>query len=380
MGAPGWHDEDYPALRDAPPWLMEEMILNEPAIAEACVGSPGIDAVAETLAEAIEAGGTVAVVGCGTSHHAARGIAAQLDDALGHRGVRPIAPKAMDAITEPPTSGLVIGVSHEGATRATILALEEAREAGCATALITARADSPATRSADQVIVTPTADASWCHTVGYLAPLVVGATLAGRIAGKPVDAGVVREHIARCVALRPSAVALANGYGDCSRFCVVGAGIDEISADELVLKIEEGVRVPAAERELETFLHGHLAACDETTGLIVIASEHRGRARRTDRGRLLLRAARRVGMRCGAIFVPAVESVWGRELTDAGRMALPHEPKLLPSSSALLASAIALQLLTLELAHVRGTYPDLIRRELEPWREAAAIVEGDTAW
>jgi len=380
MSAPAWHGDDYPELRESPPWLTEEMILNEPAFAEASATASGIDAVAETLGEAVEAGGTVAVVGCGTSHHAARAIAAQIDDALGHRGVRPIAPKAMDALTEPPTSGLVIGVSHEGSTRATILALEEAREAGCATALITANESGPATRSADQVIVTPTLDTSWCHTVGYLSPLVVGAALAGRVAGKPTDPAAVREHIAHCIELRPTAVALANGFADCSRFCVVGAGIDEISADELVLKIEEGVRLPAATRELETFLHGHLAACDDSAGLIVIASDHRGRARRTDRGRLLLRAARRVGMRCGAILVPAVESVWGRELTDAGRIPIPHEPRLLPSSSALIASAIALQLLTLELAHVRGTYPDLIRRELEPWREAAAIVEGDTAW
>jgi glucosamine--fructose-6-phosphate aminotransferase (isomerizing) len=356
------------------------MILNEPAIAAACIDAVGIDAVEETLRDALEAGGRVTVVGCGTSHHAARSIAAQLDEARGHRGVRPQAPKALDVVTEPPTDGLVIGVSHEGETRATMLALHAAREAGCATALITARPESSLTRTVDQVVVTPTVDAGWCHTVGYLSPLVVGAVLAGRVAGKPVSADVVRDHVARCVAERPAAVAMAAGFDGCDRFCVVGAGIDEISADELVLKIEEGVRVPASERELETFLHGHLAACDDRTGLVVIASEHRGRARRSDRGRLLLRAARRVGIHCGAILVPAVESIWGRELTDAGRIPIPHEAKLPPSSSALIASAIALQLLTLELAHARGVYPDLIRRELEPWREAAAIAEGDVAW
>ena len=40
----------------------------------------------------------------------------------------------------------------------------------------------------------------------------------------------------------------------------------------------------------------------------------------------------------------------------------------------------ALQLLTLELVHARGTYPDLIRREQEAWRDAAAITEGDNVW
>jgi hypothetical protein len=72
--------------------------------------------------------------------------------------------------------------------------------------------------------------------------------------------------------------------------------------------------------------------------------------------------------------------MWGRELTNAGRIALPHASRLLPTTSALTASAIALQLLTLELVHAAGTYPDLIRREEEAWREAAAILEGDDAW
>jgi hypothetical protein len=40
-------------------------------------------------------------------------------------------------------------------------------------------------------------------------------------------------------------------------------------------------------------------------------------------------------------------------------------------TGALLAGALALQLLTLELAHARGTNPDLIRREQEPYRRAA---------
>ena len=85
-------------------------------------------------------------------------------------------------------------------------------------------------------------------------------------------------------------------------------------------------------------------------------------------------------MPCAAIMVPAVESVWGRELTNAGRIMLPHAARLLPTTSALCASAMALQLLTLELVHARGTYPDLIRREQEAWRDAAAITEGDNVW
>ena len=43
----------------------------------------------------------------------------------------------------------------------------------------------------------------------------------------------------------------------------------------------------------------------------------------------------------------------------------------LPEGHPLLAGAIALQLLTLELVHVKGTNPDLIRREQPAYKAAA---------
>ena len=45
-------------------------------------------------------------------------------------------------------------------------------------------------------------------------------------------------------------------------------------------------------------------------------------------------------------------------------------------AGALISAAVALQLLTLELAHAAGTNPDLIRREQRPYREAAAAAGG----
>ena len=41
---------------------------------------------------------------------------------------------------------------------------------------------------------------------------------------------------------------------------------------------------------------------------------------------------------------------------------------------------VALQLLTLELAHLAGSNPDLIRREQRPYREAAAMAETRADW
>ena len=48
--------------------------------------------------------------------------------------------------------------------------------------------------------------------------------------------------------------------------------------------------------------------------------------------------------------------------------------------SALLAGAVSLQLLTLSLAHLVGSNPDLIRREQRAYREAAEVAENRADW
>jgi len=57
------------------------------------------------------------------------------------------------------------------------------------------------------------------------------------------------------------------------------------------------------------------------------------------------------------------------------RIVVPSPAGLPAATGSLLASAPALQLLTLELVHLAGVNPDLIRREEAPYREAAAIAE-----
>jgi hypothetical protein len=51
-----------------------------------------------------------------------------------------------------------------------------------------------------------------------------------------------------------------------------------------------------------------------------------------------------------------------------------------PLAGALLAGAVCLQLLTLELAHLAGSNPDLIRREQRAYREAAAVGSTRSDW
>ena len=62
------------------------------------------------------------------------------------------------------------------------------------------------------------------------------------------------------------AAEIATAFAGVERLIAIGGGYDRISADELVLKVEEGLHLPSAARDLETFLHGHLPACDDKTG------------------------------------------------------------------------------------------------------------------
>ena len=148
-----------------------------------------------------------------------------------------------------------------------------------------------------------------------------------------------------------------------------GSAPTSITARELALKIEEGARIPATALQLETLLHGHLAGCDAgTTALVLFAADprperaaRRAAARRRRRGARDRHPGRRDRRRGRARGLPDAVGRWR------------CRPRRRRVAGALLTGAVALQLLTLELAHLAGAIPDLIRREQRPYREAAAV-------
>ena len=313
---------DMPELRAGPPWAMEEMILAEPGLVAPILASSEALEAAEWIRETE----TVVVTGCGTSEHAAMAGAALL-------GAR--ARDAFEASLDPQAEGVLIAVSHEAGTAATLAAI---RTTDARTILITANPD--AETGADLTIPTPLVDTSWCHTVGYVSPLLALTAIAGA-----ADESTCTRVIEGTLALRPRFRDAAQTLVGCERLIVSGSGVDEITARELALKIEEGLHKPVTPLGLEKVLHGHLPAADHRTGIVVIRA-HPGEAR-DRRAENVLAAADVLGM-------PAV-------LLDG-----------LPAGHPLLAGAIALQLLTLELVHALGTNPDLIRREEEAYKAAAA--------
>jgi glutamine---fructose-6-phosphate transaminase (isomerizing) len=253
--------------------------------------------------------GRIAVVGCGTSFHAAQTSGNGYD--------------ALEFVLHPPEADVLVLVSHEGTTPLTI----EAAEAFAGPKwLVTAKSESPLAALCDEVVVaTPAVEESYCHTASYTAAVATLAALRGEdVAWLP--AAVADELAAERLPV--------SGH---DRWLFVGAGRDWPTAQEAALKLREGVYLAAEAYQLEEVLHGHLAAVDESVRCFVLEGE----------GRAVARAAEAVGalreLGCDATLVPTRHPV---------------------------VDIVRFQLLTVDLAEARGTDPDLIRWDDPRWKRA----------
>jgi fructoselysine-6-P-deglycase FrlB-like protein len=373
-GAPDpWAGSEMPAWRDAPPYAMTEMIAAEPALAERLVrrlaDDPTLGAVTVALEAAAAEGRPIVTTGCGTSEHAAMVAAALLTDALGGATAWPM--QALEVARRPPRDGVLVAVSHEGGTWATNEALRAARAAGSTTALITVSDRSPGAALANHVLATDEQDQSWCHTVGYLSPVLAAAALSGELHDAPLDPVVVRALL-EASGQEATAESVATELAGVARLLIVGSGVDYPAARELALKVEEGARLPASALQLETLRHGHLAAVDERTGLVAVLTDGEEWGETVlERTRAVLRSAAELGMPAAALLAADLGDNVPQALTPAGRLSVPLAGGLSRMANAALGSAIPLQLLAERLARARGRNPDTIGRD-DPRQAAAA--------
>jgi glucosamine--fructose-6-phosphate aminotransferase (isomerizing) len=255
----------------------------------------------------------VLLTGCGTSFHAAQ---------TGGQALQ-----ALELVLAPRAADLLVLVSHEGETP---LTLEAAQAFAGPKWCVTGVPDSPIAALCDEVVVaTPELEESYCHTASYTCAVAAIAALRGEdVSGLP----------------KAVAQALADPFpvSDHERWLVAGAGKDWPTAQEAVLKLREGVFVPAEAHETEQLLHGHLAAVDETVRAFVLEGE--GRA--AERARDAVAALEVLG--CDVTLVPTAHPV---------------------------ADIVRFQLLTLDLAAARGVDPDLIRRDDERWARSRATYD-----
>ena len=146
-----------------------------------------------------------------------------------------------------------------------------------------------------------------------------------------------------------------------------------------MLKIEEASWLPAAIRDLETFLHGHLPATGPDTSLVLVLTERAAPTPRAKRARQALAASIEVGMRPAAIL--GCRRRRGDPRRASRRAAGSSSPDAADqgAAGALLGAAAPLQLVTLAIAAARGTNPDLIRREDERYLRAADVADAPDA-
>jgi fructoselysine-6-P-deglycase FrlB-like protein len=376
-----WAGSEMPSRRDGPPFHMTDMIEAEPALAARLLQRLAVaDSSAARLAAAVRSTASLSrpilVTGCGTSEHAALAVVEILGEALrdagepsglGQAGM-PVAVQAFEASLDDELGGdgaLVIGVSHEGGTWATNRALEAAKAAGATVALLTVSERSPGASIADIVVATDELDQSWCHTVGYVSPMLAAAAVAGHLTDRPIHAESARRLLS--AGLAPDAVrateALAAALNPIGHLIVSGTGVDRPAARELVLKVEEGAHLSASMRDLETVLHGHLAGMEPAMGFVLILTDPARFDDRLARASGVLRAISRLGLTCGAILGEAYAAAVPEALTPAGRLVVPSSGEIPAAAAALLGSAVPLQLLTERLARARGVNPDPIRRD-----------------
>jgi fructoselysine-6-P-deglycase FrlB-like protein len=378
-----WAATDVPSRRPGPPFHMTDMIAAEPGLARrilhghAASGGAGAR-LARAIRDVAAAGGPILVTGCGTSEHAALAVVEVVREALREAGVDAAGLRSVQAFElalDPPSGGLVIGISHEGATGATNAALEAARRHGARTAIVTVSDRSPGAALADLVLTTGELDQGWCHVVGYLSPILAMAAVAAHVSGRAVDPDAAARLLRDGSLDEAAAERIAAVFADASRLVVIASGADRPAGRELVLKVEEGSWLPAAYRDLETFLHGHLPATDASTALVVVLADRAGRTERAARAVGALRAASVLGVRSAAILAAELDATVPADLTPAGRLLVAEAAELPAPVAALLGSATPLQLLAERLARARGTNPDTIRRDDPLYGSAADAAE-----
>jgi glucosamine--fructose-6-phosphate aminotransferase (isomerizing) len=329
-----------PELRPGPPWIMDEMINEQLELPGRIAESGSVALLGEHVNKAESDGGPIMLCGCGTSEHAARAAAAILRQA--HPGVEVRACDAFEVRLDPPPRGLVIGISHSAETSATLEAVHNAQKRGARSLLLTAAPDlAPKGMT---VIATPVYDQSWCHTIAYTSPILTVAMTSG------IGHEVLRSVIAGELSARDQRAQDAAILRGCDRLLVVGSGTDEITAAELALKIEEAAHIPCTPLGVEKVLHGHLPAATDRAGLIVLRYDGRYRGPRDQRADDVMAA-------CAVL--------------DMARVTLRSDVQSV--TDALLAGAVAAQLLTVEIATALGINPDLIRREEDLYREVAEV-------
>ncbi|TAM58665.1 SIS domain-containing protein [bacterium] len=311
----------------------------------------------ETSVPRLDAQRPVVFAGTGTSLHAAQVAAYWVNELSGGR-IRPLAVEthayALRGAIQ--AEDQIVVISHRGTKRFPQQLFERAKQAGATTIAVSGRgAENP---GGDVVLRTCDDERAGTHTVSYTTALaVLGRLVAQLVGGAAAEFNAALSTIPSAIEATlalPAPTDVPPRLINKEPLFLAGFGIDEFSVREAALKFKEGAYLWAEGMSVELALHGTPAVFEPRHGAIVAVPEA------DDGGRTqsllgLLRELR-------------VEAI----TLGAGDYDLPFA-----KTAYLLrpfVSIIPLQRLVAELARRRGSNPDTIRGDVEPYKSAIGRV------
>jgi glucosamine--fructose-6-phosphate aminotransferase (isomerizing) len=294
--------------------------------------------------------------GIGTSLHAARVAASWVTELTGG-AVRALAIDAHDlALRERLVGGeQVVVISHRGYKRYPTAALVKAREHAATTIAVVGR-DAPE-QPADHVVRTCGNESAGTFSVSYLASLAALGTIVSPLDATGSFAAALAEVPRALVETieQPAPVAIARRIVEREPLLLVGFGVDHVTVDEAALKIKEGAWLWAEGMSTEFSLHGTPAVYRaDQAAIVMLPGEDDG-----GRTESLLELLTKIGM----------EVVTCSSAPEAQLRFAPTPIPLRP-----IVAVMAFHRLTAELARLRGTDPDTLHGNRDPWREAMTAV------
>jgi glucosamine--fructose-6-phosphate aminotransferase (isomerizing) len=305
----------------------------------------------------------VFVVGIGTSWHAAM-VGAWLLRAAG-LDARPVS--SFDFALYPDSYPLaaddaVIVMAHTGVKTYSAVSLRRANEAGARVLSVgSLTAEHPGSAL---VLRTVEREQSAAYTASHLAAMTVLAQVAtalGEERGAPGVEGFraalerLPEQIAAVLA-RESEIAPVADDALKREIYAIGAGPNEATALELVIKAREAAYVPIDALHAEQYLHGPMVAFNEGDLLIAVAAPGNAHERMAE----ICSVAEGMGGKLWIVGAAVAAT------PEAAVFTLPELPETL---SPLLA-VVPMQMLAYTMAALRGTHPDMFRRNDPRYKEA----------
>jgi glucosamine--fructose-6-phosphate aminotransferase (isomerizing) len=322
---------------------------------------------AERAAGILDPAQRVFVVGIGTSLHAAM-VGAWLLRAAG-LDARPVSSFdfALYPDSYPLTAGdAVVVMAHTGVKTYSAVSMRRANDAGARVLSVgSLTAEHPGSAL---VLRTIEREQSSAYTASHLAAMTVLAQVA-TVLGTERDASGVAgfrgalarlpDEIADVLAREAVVQAVAEDALE-REIYAIGAGPNEATALELVIKAREAAYVPIDALAAEQFLHGPMVAFN--AGDLLAAVVVPGAA--YERMAAICAVANGMGGRLWIVGAP-VPAVPGATVFP-----LPELPEML---SPLLA-VVPMQMLAYSLATLRGTNPDTFRRDNVQYKEAFGLL------